>query len=464
MRHDQTAQPRPLWQTFLIFLGPLMLSNVLQSLSGTINTIFLGQMIGVHALAAATVFFPVTFFFIALVIGMGAGSSVLIGQAWGAGEVDKVKAVAGTTLTVTVAAGVVIAIFGGFFAHGLILAMGTPPEIVADATAYARTILVGMPSFFIFILATSILRGVGDTVTPMWALVVATLVGLVLTPALIQGWVGLPRLGVVSAAVAGIASQLVALAWMGRRMRVRNNPLAPDAALMAHLKPDLAIFRKVLRIGVPTGVQMVTVALSELVLVRLVNGHGAGVTAAYGAVNQIIAYVQFPAVSIAISSSILGAQAIGAGHADRLPMVMRAGQVINLVLTGAGVILVYLLSRPIIDLFINEPRTADPDPPSAPHRHLEHGLLRRRRGLLRNHAGLGHSAGADVHDPDRHPRGRTAGGRSPGASDRGRRHLVGLSRRLLHHVRHAGDLLRPGLAQEARGAADLTADGARDSS
>src|SRR5215218_5776631 len=82
MKHDPTALPRPLWQTFLIFLWPMMLSNVLQSLSGTINTIFLGQMIGVQALAAATVFFPVTFFFIALVIGMGAGSSVLIGQAW----------------------------------------------------------------------------------------------------------------------------------------------------------------------------------------------------------------------------------------------------------------------------------------------------------------------------------------------------------------------------------------------
>jgi putative MATE family efflux protein len=369
MKHDPTALPRPLWQTFLIFLWPMMLSNVLQSLSGTINTIFLGQMIGVQALAAATVFFPVTFFFIALVIGMGAGSSVLIGQAWGAGEVDKVKTVAGTALTVTTLTGVVIAVFGGFFARSIMVAMHTPPEILDEATKYARTILVGMPAFFIFILATSMLRGVGDTVTPLWALVVSTIVGLVLTPALIQGWAGLPKLGVTSAAVAGIASQIAGLAWMGWRMLVRKNPLAPDAALFAHLRPKVDILRKVMRIGLPTGVQMVTVAISELVLIGLVNRHGSDVTAAYGAVNQVIAYAQFPAMSVAISASILGAQAIGAGHADRLPVVMRAGQMINLCLTGGGVILVYLFSKPIIDAFITERETADLT------RHLLHIVL-----------------------------------------------------------------------------------------
>jgi putative MATE family efflux protein len=357
VKHDPTAAQRPLWQVFLIFLGPLMLSNVLQSLSGTINTIFLGQMIGVDALAAATVFFPMTFFFVALVIGVGAGASVLIGQAWGAGEVDKVKAVAGTALTVSAAAGVAISILGGLFARQLMVGLHTPAEILEPATGYARVILLGMPFFFVFILATSMLRGVGDTVTPLWALVVSTLVGLLLTPALIQGWGGLPRLGPASAAVAAVVGQIAGLMWMGWRMSVRNNPLAPDRALVAHLTPELAILAKVMKIGVPTGVQMVTVAMSELVLVWLVNRHGAQVTAAYGAVNQVIAYVQFPAMSIAISASILGAQAIGAGHADRLPVVMRAGQAINLALTGAAALLVYALASPIVSLFITDRAT-----------------------------------------------------------------------------------------------------------
>src|SRR6185312_2839563 len=105
-----TAAAPPLWKTFVVFLLPMMLSNILQALFGTINNIYLGQMIGVDALAAVSGFFPVMFFFIAFIIGLGSGSSVLIGQAWGAGDRDKVKAVAGTTLTVALLGGIVVAV------------------------------------------------------------------------------------------------------------------------------------------------------------------------------------------------------------------------------------------------------------------------------------------------------------------------------------------------------------------
>ena len=90
--------PRPLWKVFLFFLAPMLLSNILQSLSGTLNNVYVGQMLGVGALAAVSSFFPVMFFFIAFIIGLGAGASVLIGQAWGARDAAKAKAVAGTTI------------------------------------------------------------------------------------------------------------------------------------------------------------------------------------------------------------------------------------------------------------------------------------------------------------------------------------------------------------------------------
>src|SRR4051794_15809103 len=114
-----TAQP--LWRAYVAFLMPMMLSNILQSLFGTINGIYLGQMIGVDALAAASIFFPVMFFFISFIIGLGAGSSVLIGQAWGARAVDKAKAIAGTTLALTLLGGCVIAVGGGLFARHLMV-------------------------------------------------------------------------------------------------------------------------------------------------------------------------------------------------------------------------------------------------------------------------------------------------------------------------------------------------------
>ncbi len=345
----------PLWRTFFVFLVPMMLSNILQALSGTINSIFLGQMIGVDAVAAASVFFPVMFFFIAFVIGLSMGATVLIGQAFGAKNMDRVREVAGATFAIAIAGGLVIAVVGGLFAPQLMSLLQVPADIVDDATAYARIMLISMPVFFVFILYTSILRGIGDSMTPLWTLIFSTLVGLVLTPAFIIGWGGLPKLGVPSAAVAALISLIAALGWLFWYLIRRKDPLAPTTELLRHVRFDWNILKTVLRLGIPTGMQMVIMALAELVLLGLVNSYGSDATAAYGATNQVMSYVQFPAMSIGITASILGAQAIGAGKLDMLSSIMKTGLAMNLVLTGLGVTAVYLLSHSVISMFITEP-------------------------------------------------------------------------------------------------------------
>ena len=350
------APARPLWRAYLAFLGPMVLANILQSLSGSVNAVYIGQMLGTDALAAVAGMFPVVFFFIALIIGVGAGASVLIGQAWGAREPHKVKAIAGTALALGGLIGAVAAVLGELLARPALAALGTAPELLPDAVAYARVMMLGMPLLLVFILYTQLLRGVGDTVTPLLALCLSTAVGLLLTPALIRGWLGLPRLGVVSAAVAGWVSFALALAFLWVYLRRKRHPLAPDAELLRALRIDARLLRAVLRIGVPTGVQMVTIALAELAILSLVNGYGADATAAYGAVNQIVNYVQFPALSIAITASILGAQAIGAGRVERLSAIVRTGLLLNGLLTGALVLAGYALSRWLLGFFITAPQ------------------------------------------------------------------------------------------------------------
>src|SRR6218665_1183918 len=142
-----TPHTKPLWRRFLVFLLPLMLSNILQSLSGTINNIYIGQMIGVNALAAVSVFFPIMIFLISFVIGLASGASILIGQAWGAKNLPKIKEITGTTLTVGALMGLVVAVLGGIFARNLMELLGAPADIVDEATAYGRVVLIGMPGF-----------------------------------------------------------------------------------------------------------------------------------------------------------------------------------------------------------------------------------------------------------------------------------------------------------------------------
>lgn len=345
-------KPPSLRKAFLLFLAPMLLSNILQSLFGTINGVYLGQMIGVDALAAVSVFFPVMFFFIAFVIGLSAGASVMIGQAWGAREPERVKAVAGTTMTVTLLLALTIAICGGLFTRPLLIALATPPNVLDAAVSYARIMMIAMPVTFAFLLLTAMMRGVGDTVTPLIALSVSTIVGLVVTPTLIRGWFGLPMLGVASAAAASAASGVVTLLWLYVYMLRRRHPLAVDAAFLRAMRPNGALLRIVLRLGIPTAIGMVVISLAELVLLGLVNGFGSNATAAYGAVNQVIGYVQFPAISIAISVSIFGAQTIGRGESNRIGAIVRTGLEMNLLLTGGLVVLGYLFARPLMGFFI----------------------------------------------------------------------------------------------------------------
>ncbi|QXE09564.1 MULTISPECIES: MATE family efflux transporter [Pseudomonas] len=351
------ATSKPLWQTYLLFLAPMVLSNFLQSMSGTVNSIYIGQMLGTQALAAVSGMFPIVFFFIALVIGLGAGAGVLIGQAWGAREAHMVKAIAGATLLLGVLIGLLAAVLGSVFARQALQGLGTPADVLDDAVAYARVMMWTLPFVLVYVLFTQLLRGVSDTLSPMLALLLSTVVGLALTPAFIRGWLGLPQLGIQSAAFAGLAGTLTAMAWLAWSLIRKGHPLAPDREFFGALRLDRAILGKVLRIGLPTGVQMIVLSLSELVILTLVNQHGSQATAAYGAVTQIVNYVQFPALSIAITASILGAQAIGAGHLQRLAAILRTGLLINVCLTGGLIVLGYLLSHWLLGLFLTEDST-----------------------------------------------------------------------------------------------------------
>jgi putative MATE family efflux protein len=348
----------PLWRAMLAFLLPLVASNMLQSLSGTAGAIYYGQMIGVSGIAAAAAFFPIFFFLISFLIGFSNAAAVLVGQAFGARDADQARRVAGTTLTVCVLSGATIAIVCSVFARAMLTAIGTPAEILADALAYARVMFIFTPLLFVFIAYSTLLRGVGDTRSPLYTLLISTTISLTLVPAFIRGVAGLPRLGVTSAPYAGSVAYVVSLSCLFLHLRRTSSPLAPGRALLAQLGIDWQVLRALLKLGVPSGMQIVLVSLSEIAVISFVNAFGPGATAAYGAVNQIIGYVQFPAISVGISASIFAAQAIGARRAEQLPHITRTAMGLSLALGGILVALAYVFSSEIVSWFIAAPDTA----------------------------------------------------------------------------------------------------------
>ncbi|MCH7394691.1 MATE family efflux transporter [Acinetobacter dispersus] len=352
-RHPLVMQPN-LWKTFFVFLVPLIATNILQNLSGTINTIFVGQMMGVNAIAAVSVFFPILFFLLAFVIGISAGSTVLIGQAWGAQNLEKVRSVIGSTVFMTLIGGSIIAVLGLIFAKHILELLGTDPKVMHLSLPYVQWMLVGSPLLFVYIIYTSILRGVGDSVTPLIALSLTSLIGLGVTPVLLKGYFGFPALGIVAPAIATIIGYAAVLIFLAIYLNYKNHPLKIDGLLLQHIRHDAELSKLILKLGIPTGIQMVTTSLAGLVIIGLINHYGAHATAAYGAVNQVLNYIQFPALSISIAASIFAAQAIGAGKPDLLAKVTRTALGMNFLFTGSLIALAYLFSKYLMALFITD--------------------------------------------------------------------------------------------------------------
>ena len=352
--HTPLVQQQKLWKAFFIFLMPLIATNILQNLSGTINTIFVGQMMGVQAIAAVAVFFPILFCLMAFVIGLSAGSTVLVGQAWGAQNIEKVRAVVGSTIFMTLIGGSFIAFLGVIFARPILSALGIDEDVMHLSLPYVQWMLAGSPLLFVYIIYTSILRGVGDSTTPLIASGMTILIGLCVTPVLIAGYFSFPKLGIVAPAIATILGFVSVLTFLYFYLNYKQHQLRLDAQLLRHIRFDRQLSKIILRLGVPTGIQMITTSVAGLVIVGLVNRHGADATAAYGAVNQVLNYIQFPALSIAIAASIFGAQAIGAGKSELLAKVTRTALGMNITITGSLVVLAYLFSKYLMALFITD--------------------------------------------------------------------------------------------------------------
>ena len=351
---DMIRQPK-FWKTFLIFLVPLIVTNILQNLSGTINTIYVGQMLGVDAIAAISVFFPILFALMAFVIGLSSGATVLVGQAWGAKDISKVRSIVGATLFMTLIGGTIIALLGVIFAKNILALLGIDPDIMHLSLPYVQWMLAGSPFLFIYIIYTSILRGVGDSTTPLIASGLTIFVGLIITPILIKGLFGFPAMGIIAPAIATTCGFISVLFFLHNYLKRKKHPLRLCQELVQNIRYQPELTGLILKLGIPTGVQMITNSVAALVIIGLINQYGSHATAAYGAVNQVLNYIQFPALSISIAASIFAAQAIGAGKADSLSKVTRTSLWMNIIITGSLIALAYLFSKYLMAMFITDP-------------------------------------------------------------------------------------------------------------
>jgi len=350
--HGRDLTQGPIARTLLVFALPTLVSSILQSLNGSINSIWIGRFLGEKALASTFNANFIMFLLMSFVFGFGMASTVLIGQAFGAKNIDQARRVVGTAIGSFLPVAVLIGIIGWLASPALLRLLAMPPDAMPFALAYLRVIFTAMPAILILVMLMMALRGAGDALTPLWFMILAVVLDAGLNPVFILGLGPAPKLGIAGSALATVIANYVAVIALVVTIYWRDLPLRLRGAELRYLKPERTLLRVIVRKGFPMGLQMIVISSSALATIGLVNREGVNTTAAFGVAMQLWTYLQMPAMALAAAASAMAAQNIGANRWDRVSRISRVGIIQNLIITGVLVVLLAVADRPALALFL----------------------------------------------------------------------------------------------------------------
>jgi len=336
----------------LLFTLPILFGNVLQTLNGSVNSIWVGRFLGEAALTATANANIVMFLLLGGVFGLSMAATILVGQYIGAGNVPEAKRVVGTSTTFFFALSFALSAIGWFACERMLRAMNTPPDALPFAVSYTKVIFLALPFMYLYAFAVAVLRGAGDSKTPLYFLLLSVGLDIALNPLLIFGAGPIPGLGITGSALATLIAQIVslfALLWFLYR---RKHPLVLHSGEQRLLRIDWVIAGALIRKGIPMGLQLFVMGFSGILMMTLVNRFGVDTTAAYGAAFQVWNYIQMPAFAVGMAVSAMAAQNVGAGEWQRVKSTARVGLVYSLLLTGSLVILIEVFSKSALGLFL----------------------------------------------------------------------------------------------------------------
>lgn len=334
-------------KTILRFTIPMLLGNVFQQLYQVVDSIIVGQFLGKEALASVGSSFPVVFTLISLVIGITSGGTIVIAQYFGARNPEKVKASISTLYIFLFWSSIILTIIGISTSDLVFRLLKLPENLLSDAKLYLNIYFLGMVGFFGFNATSAILRGLGDSKTPLFFLIISTVTNIILDLLLIIVF----KMGVAGAAIATIISQggvfIIAAIYLNRTHEVIS-------LTWKDLVFDKEIFRSTIRIGLPTGIQHTVVSLGMAFIQGIVNSFGTNVIAGYSAAMRIDLLASLPATNFGLALSTFVGQNIGAGKIERVSSGLKSTLLMSGVASVIGSLLVVFFGDIFISMFIKK--------------------------------------------------------------------------------------------------------------
>ena len=335
----------PIGRQLVLFMAPVLATQLLQQLYLMADAVVLGRFIGAAALAAqgttALLISVISNFF----IGISAGISVLIGQLYGKEDDAGLKSAINTSVTISVLAGAVFTVLGIAGAELMLSLLKTPDSVIGLASEYLRICLIGMAPVLLYDVASSTLRALGNSRTPLVILFVSAVLNILLDVVFICGM----SMGIKGAAAATVISQAFAAGLtMIKLMRI------DPAYCFDRIKIDSSYLRECLNKGLPAGFQAIFMSISSLVLQTYINSFGQDAMAGMNVFAKIEGFLYFPLFAFGIAVTTFISQNAGAGKIKRV----RQGALYSLRIAVFGSIIVIaallLVSRSIIWIFTDD--------------------------------------------------------------------------------------------------------------
>ena len=338
----------PIVKSLLAIMVPIIFANLLQTAYNLTDTFWVGRL-GTNAVAAVSVSFPIIFLIIAFTSGIAMAGSILISQYKGRKNEEGMSDVAGQIMIMAVIFSAVLSILGYIFAPNIIRLLGAQGAVIPLAVSYLKYYILGLVFVFGFLVFQQMYQGVGDPKTPMMITLVSVLLNLVLDPLFIFGYKFIPAYGVAGAAIATIFTQGVAFI-IGIILLLKGKDGLKLERI--HLKFDFKLMNKIVKLGLPASIEQSSRAIRMIVITMISAGFGTTVLAAFGVGSRVFSFIIIPALSLAISTSIVVGQNIGAGKKERAAKVSRYSQRIGFIaLTILGAIF-FVFAKKIVAIFI----------------------------------------------------------------------------------------------------------------
>lgn len=337
------TEGRP-WKLILGLALPLMFGNIFQQLYTVMDTLIVGRVLGVHALAALGASDWLNWMILGLVTGITQGFCILAAQKFGAGKTEELKETVGASVTLSAVTAIVIEILSQILVLPLLKLLDTPSDILPMALLYLRILFAGIPIVMTYNLLASLLRALGDGRTPLYAMVVASVLNILLDVLFVAGF----HTGVGGAAAATLIAQAVAALYCLRViLRMEILRIRPS-----HLRPDRRLAWQLFSLGTPMAAQNTIIAVGGLVIQSIVNGFGVIFIAGYTASNKLYGILEIAATSYGYAMVTYVGQNLGAGLWQRIRQGVRHALGIALATSVVIAIAMLLTGRMLVGSFI----------------------------------------------------------------------------------------------------------------